>query len=288
MLSTMKKRSLVVRTRISKPPALSREDAQMDPNDFHMRNGMRFYPVACGKHDKKKYYRLALENSRDCIVGIDALEDRLRTVGLNLRTSTIENILNTLMDVIPSYKAETGHSVRLGNLVTFTPYATGTLAHANDEADPSKNHVEIRAVELPVLRYALSRAHLVNTQGDKGNIQHVAGGPKGEEGIVDEDSTITVTGRGIYVPEQTYDTPSPMGRAWVESLTGEQLGRCDVLKENDVLLILKLHMDKVPRTQDARLVIETYGTREAAQAAVADDSVPLLAYRRNIRILPHR
>ena len=139
-----------------------------------------------------------------------------------------------------------------------------------------------------MLRYALSRAHLVNTQGDKGNIQHVAGGPKGEEGIVDEDSTITVTGRGIYVPEQTYDTPSPMGRAWVESLTGEQLGRCDVLKENDVLLILKLHMDKVPRTQDARLVIETYGTREAAQAAVADDSVPLLAYRRNIRILPHR
>ena len=47
------------------------------------------------------------------------------------------------MDVIPSCLAATGHSVRMWNPVMHTPYAIGTFAHANDEADPAKYHDEL-------------------------------------------------------------------------------------------------------------------------------------------------
>ena len=124
----------------------------MSANDFRLRDGIRFHPIPCGGSGEERYYRLELETASDNIVGLDALEDRLLTAGLNLRVSAVENILNTLFDVLPAYIAETGNAVRIGNLVTLKPCVTGTLAHANDAADPEKNHLEIRATVVPALR----------------------------------------------------------------------------------------------------------------------------------------
>ena len=201
----------------------------MSANDFRLRDGIRFHPIPCGGSGEERYYRLELETASDNIVGLDALEDRLLTAGLNLRVSAVENILNTLFDVLPAYIAETGNAVRIGNLVTLKPCVTGTLAHANDAADPEKNHLEIRATVVPALRYALSRAPLVNVNRASDGIAHVAGGPDGRDCEVDEGHETIVTGHGIYLPRQAFDAANP------------------------------------PR--DCRLVIETSGTSAAAESA---------------------
>ena len=283
MALAMKKRSLNAPRRISKCPVLTREDALMDARDFRLQDGIPFHPIPCGGSGEKHYYRLELKNSSDSIVGLGALEDRLRVAGLNLRVSAVENILNTLLDVLPAYIAETGHSVRIGNLVTLKPYATGTLAHANDAADPEKNHLEIRATVTPALRYALSRARLVNVNRPTDGIDHVSGGPDGGNCKIDEGHDTIVTGYGIYLPEQTFDAEGAKGRAWLETLEGEKIGRFDVMVSSDSFLRLRLHLDAAdkPHPRDCRFVVETYGTSAAAESGTA----PLLSYRRNVRLV---
>jgi hypothetical protein len=277
----MRKSSLNAPKRISQPPSLSREDAQISANDFRLRDGIRFHPIPCGGSGENRYYRLGLENANDNIVGLDALEDRLLTAGLNLRVSAVENILNTLLDILPAYIAETGNAVRIGNLVTLKPYVTGTLAHANDAADPEKNHLEIRATVAPALRYALSRAPLVNVNRASDGIAHIAGGPDGKDCEIDTGHETLVTGHGIYLPVQTFDASDAKGRAWLETLEGEKVGRFDVTVSGESLLHLWLHLDAADSPRDCRLVIETYGTSAAAESATA----PLLSYRRKVKLV---
>ena len=135
-------KSLMRPKRASTRFTITRADIQVDPKSSLLPDVM-INPIPCGDGGKVKY-RLSLDNSTDNICGLESLEDELRTAGLNLRVSTVENILNTLLDVIPRYIARTGRSVRIGNLVTLKPYATGTLDNANDAPDP----------ERTILRYA--------------------------------------------------------------------------------------------------------------------------------------
>lgn len=158
----MKKKTLMAPKRMSARPSRSRGDAQIDARSYLLRDGVRFRTVPCARFGDVQQYRLQLESDNDNIVGLDAIEDELRTAGLNLRVEAVENILNTLCGVIPEYIARTGNAIRLGNLVTLKPYATGTVAHANDAPDPEKNHLEVRATVCPALRYSLAKARLVN------------------------------------------------------------------------------------------------------------------------------
>ena len=87
------------------------------------------HPVPCPVNGKRKY-RLDLEKSNDNIHGLDSLSEEINMSGYQV--SLVENMLNMLLDVVPRYIARTGHSVRIGNLLTLKPFATGTLEYAND------------------------------------------------------------------------------------------------------------------------------------------------------------
>lgn len=253
----------------------------MDVRDFRLRDGVTFRTIPCGRKGEGQRYRLELETASDSIVGLDALEDRLLTAGLNLRVSAVENILNTLFDVLPAYIAETGNAVRIGNLVTLKPCVTGTLAHANDAADPEKNHLEIRSTVVPALRYALSRAPLVNANHVHDGIAHIVGGPNGRACEIDVEHETVVAGHGIYLPPQAFDAAEAKGRAWLETVEGERIGRFDVTVSGDSLLHLRLHLDAADLPRNCRLVIETYGTFAAAESATS----PLLSYRRKVKLI---
>ena len=277
----MKKKTFKAPMRISGRPSISRDGAQVDGRSYLLRGGVKFKAVPCGDSGGAQHYRLKLEGDNDCIVGLGALEEEFRMAGLNLRVEAVENILNTLCGVLPEYIARTGNAVRLGNLVTLKPYATGTLAHVNDAPDPEKNHLEIRATVCPSLRYSLSKARLVNSMRCVDGIDDVVGGPEARSGDVDAENEILVFGRNIYLPRQSAGDAVMRGRAWLETRDGEMLGRCDVTEEGCELLHLRLHLDAPPGTRDCRLVLETCGTDEAA----ANPKSPLFSYRRNVRFV---
>ena len=245
-----------------------------------LRDGVRFRTVPCARSGDVQQYRLQLESDNDNIVGLDAIEDELRTAGLNLRVEAVENILNTLCGVIPEYIARTGNAIRLGNLVTLKPYATGTVAHANDAPDPEKNHLEVRATVCPALRYSLAKARLVNAMRNVDGIDGVFGGPKQNSGEVDEKNDILVFGRNIYLPKPAGDA-KVRGRAWLETREGENLGRCEVMLSGNDNLCLRLRLDAPLRVRDCRLAIETCGTKNAA----LDPTSPISLYRRNVRFV---
>ena len=277
----MRKKTMTAPKRVSGRPSRSREDAQIDARSFLLRDGVRFKTVPCGSSGGVPQYRLQLESDNDNIVGLGAIEEELRMAGLNLRVEAVENILNTLCSVIPEYIARTGNAVRLVNLVTLKPYATGTVAHANDAPDPDKNHLEVRATVCPSLRYSLAKARLVNAMRNVDGIDGVMGGPAQKSGEVDAENEIGVVGRHIYLPPSSAGDAEARGRAWLETRDGEMLGRCDVTLSGGAYLRLRLHLDAPPRVRDCRLVIETCGTAEAA----ADPSSPILSYRRNVRFV---
>lgn len=277
----MRKKSFIAPKRTSGRPSLSRWDAQIDARSSLLCDGVRFRTVPCARSGDIPQYRLQLESDNDNIVGLGAIEDELRMAGLNLRVKAVENILNTLCGVIPEYIARTGNAVRLGNLVTLKPYATGTVAHANDAPDPEKNHLEVRATACPSLRYSLAKVRLVNAMRNVDGIESVMGGPAQKNGEVDAENEIVVFGRSIYLPPSSAGDAEARGRAWLETREGEMLGRCDVTLLDGAYLRLCLHLDAPPSDRDCRLVIETYGTAEAA----ADPSSPILSYRRNVRFV---
>lgn len=277
----MRKKTLMAPKRMSARPSRSREDAQIDARSFLLRNGVRFRTVPCARSGDIPQYRLQLESDNDNIVGLGAISDELRQAGLNLRVEAVENILNTLCGVIPEYIARTGNAVRLGNLVTLKPYATGTIAHANDAADPDKNHLEVRATVCPSLRYSLAKVRLVNAMRNVDGIDSVVGGPSQKSGEVDAENEITVTGQNIYLPPPSASGAQARGCAWLETREGEMLGRCDVTLSGGEYLRLRLRLDAPPSVRDCRLVIETCGTAEAA----LDPSAPILSYRRNVRFV---
>ena len=276
----MKKKTLMAPKRRSTRPSRSRGDAQIDARSYLLRDGVRFRTVPCARSGDVQQYRLQLESDNDNIVGLDAIEDELRTAGLNLRVEAVENILNTLCGVIPEYIARTGNAIRLGNLVTLKPYATGTVAHANDAPDPEKNHLEVRATVCPALRYSLAKARLVNAMRNVDGIDGVFGGPKQNSGEVDEKNDILVFGSNIYLPKPAGDA-KVRGRAWLETREGENLGRCEVMLSGNDNLCLRLRLDAPLRVRDCRLAIETCGTKNAA----LDPTSPISLYRRNVRFV---
>lgn len=276
----MKKKTLMAPKRRSTRPSRSRGDAQIDARSYLLRDGVRFRTVPCARSGDVQQYRLQLESDNDNIVGLDAIEDELRTAGLNLRVEAVENILNTLCGVIPEYIARTGNAIRLGNLVTLKPYATGTVAHANDAPDPEKNHLEVRATVCPALRYSLAKARLVNAMRIVDGIDGVFGGPKQNSGEVDEKNDILVFGSNIYLPKPAGDA-EVRGCAWLETREGEKLGRCEVMLSGNDNLCLRLRLDAPLRVRDCRLAIETCGTKNAA----LDPTSPISLYRRNVRFV---
>ena len=112
-------------------------------------------------------------------------------------------------------------------------------------------------------------------------IAHVAGGPDGRDCEVDEGHETIVTGHGIYLPRQAFDAADARGRAWLETLEGERIGRFDVTVSGESLLHLRLHLDAADSPRDCRLVIETCGPSAAAESA----SSPMLSYRRKVKLV---
>ena len=275
----MVKPSIMAAKRVSGRPPKSRFDMVMDGHDFALRDGMKFKAVPICNPKGITQYRLKLEDDNDNITDVGSLADELRTAGLNLHVAAVESVINALCDIVPQYIARTGRSVRLGNLVTLKPYATGTIGHENDPADPIENHVEIRATVSPALRYALSNMRLVNVDRKTSGLDFVIGGPNGQKFEVDENHMTILFGSGIYVPEKQSGDNGAKGRIWLETLEGEKIGELDVVLSGDNDLRAKLQLEKRPPKRECRLVLETYGTKAAAESGTA----PFMSYRRNVR-----
>lgn len=263
----------------------SRNDKKLSALCSAMRFGMKCHPVPCSGKDKNMY-RLELENSKDHIVGISELEGMFREKGMTVNMTGIENMLEMLMSVLPEYIARSGRSVRLGNLVTFKPYATGTIEYIGAKPDPEKNRVEIRAVVSPVLRHWLRDVPLVNEKHHGGYGINFVIGDKSDitRDIVPLDVTFSVVGSGLYVPQQSASAPDPRGRVWVELSTGRLAGYGTVVASGPDLLKCMLELDPElslkPGDHDAKVVVESYGTPEAYQKG----STEIFRYERKVKL----
>ena len=247
-----------------------------------LQNGIRVHPVPCMVGGKRKY-RLVLEDSSDNICGLDSLAEEIQIAGANLHVSAIENALNTLLDVIPSYIARTGRSVRIGNLITLKPCATGTIDYANDDPDPGKNRLEIHAIVSPVLRHALKKVRLVNaarrTRGVDFVIRAMDWSVRGE---VDAKHELHINGTKIYVPPQSATDKNTRGKVWIETLDGRLLGRCEVLHSGPGLVAVRFVPDAPVDVAEGRLVVETFGTQESAASG---DRALLSRYTCDVRFI---
>ena len=261
---------------------VTREDCQLDPRAGQLPDRIDVKPVPCGSGGAKKY-RLALVNSTDKICSLESLADELRVAGLNLHVSAVENILNTLLDVIPGYIARTGRSVRIGNLMTLKACATGSINNVNDELDPKVNHLEIRATISPALRHSLAKARLVNVKQRRNVIGMVI--REMNNAVADEIDavhTLFINGTRIYVPPQSATDENTRGRVWVETLDGVMLGRCAVLNSGPDIVVARFVPDASVSEGEVRLVVETYGTKAAADA---DDKSSFARYSRVVKIV---
>ena len=268
--------------RSSKSYTVTRDDRKLDPRDGQWRDGLKVKPIPCGARGTKRF-RLQLENSTDRICGLDSFADELRTAGLNLHVSAVENVMNTLLEVIPRYIAKTGCAVRLGNLVTLKACVTGTLDSTADEPDTENNHVEIRATASPALRHSLARIKLVNVERRRNVIDKVIREmDNAESDVVDTNHNIMVSGRHIYVPPQSEMDENTRGSVWIETLNGEWLGRCVVLESGQDLLTVRFVPDKTVDECEARIVLETYGTKAAAEAG---DESCFARYTREVKVV---
>ena len=269
----MKTKSLMAPKRRSRRPRLSRDDATLKKDEYPLTTDIPFTPVACGKTNGMTRYRLKLKGDSDSIVDVEDLEDEF--FGTGLRMEVVKNVLECIFDVIPKYIARTGESVRLGNLVTLKAYATGTIGHANAEADPARNYMEIRAAELPSLRYRLKNARLVNANGHPRGIAKVVGGPRPVAGIVDAAHDISVIG---YDSSEIYVPMDASGEAevgvWLETLDGRRIVRCKVTAAGRQDLTVRIPPTEAPIAPgEYRIAVVTRGTEAAPENA------PLFTYR---------
>lgn len=257
----------------------TREDHQLDPRKDYLQE-VKVYPISCGTDGK---YRLAIDGATDNICDLKSLDDPLLSTGV-LHVSTLEGMLNSLLEVLPKYIARTGRSVRIGNLITLVPCVTGTIDHANDDLDPKKNHLEIRATVSPVLRHSLARVPLVNMKHKRiviGRVTCDTDGAVGDEIDAVHDIMVFGTGTaGIYVPNQLATDENTRGRVWVETLDEELLGRCEVLSSGHDLVRARFVPNVPVEPGEVRLVVETYGTEEAAKAG---DRSSLARYSRVVK-----
>ena len=251
--------------RISPRPSLSRDDMQLDPSSHDIADGMKFSPVPCAFKDGKRKFRLKLAGDSDNICELDDLKYDLQSSGLTVSTTVINSILHVIEKVIPRYMARTGRAVRLGNLVMLKPYATGSIDEENGKAVSEKNHVEIRATICPSLRYALSRTRPINTVSHPDGIDFVNCDYSGstKNNLMDGKRHF-INGKNIYVPVSTSPDYGKKGSVWLESCSGERIGSFDMTIEGGFLLAGTLKLDCEPASKDCVLVVETYGTKEAA------------------------
>ena len=264
--------------RVSKRYTATREDLQIDPRE-HSLPEVEVSPIPCGAGGQRKY-RLAIKDSTDRICDLKSLEDWLGNAGVT-HISTLENMLNSLLDVIPRYIAETGNSVRIGNLVTLKPFATGTLDNANDAPDPAKNHLEIRATISPALRHSLAKARLVNVKSSRNAISFVVNEMDwAQRDVLDASQIIHVNGNNIYVPRQSATDDGARGKVWFETLDGNLLARCEVQSSGPCLIVARL--DRPVAAGEARVVVETYGTEEAAASG---DQTALSRHTHTVRFI---
>ena len=263
---------------------VTRNDCQLDPEKDHLPDSIKVTPIPCGLgRSRKNKFRLALVNSTNKFSNLHDLAEELRVAGLNLHVSAIENILNTLLDVIPGYMARTGRSVRIGNLITLKANVNGSIDNANDELDQKKNRLEILATVSPALRYSLAKVRLVNVKNRRNVIDRVIrdmNGAVADE--VDAENAFFINGKGIYVPQQSATDENTRGLVWIEALDGAMLGRCEVLASGPDLLRVKFKPNAPVGAGDVRLVVKTYGSKEAADA---DDRSSLASYSRVVRIV---
>ena len=266
--------------RSSKRFTLTRDDFLLDPQDVQCQDGLRVVPIPCGAGGKKQF-RLVLEDSADKISDLDSLADDLRNAGLQM--PVVENVVNALLDVIPRYIAKTRRSVRIGNLVTMTPCVKGSLDSTTDNPDPKKSHLEIHATVSPALRHSLSRIKLVNVNRRQNALGKViCKMDKAKADVVDAEHDIYVNGSSIYVPQQSATDDGTQGCVWIETLDGKRLGRCAVLVSGRDLLTVRFVPDKPVGECDARIVVETYGTEEAAEIG---DKSAFARYFRTVKLL---
>ena len=253
--------------RASSSFTVTRHDCQIKPDSFLFPDsGVGFRPIPC--YENK--YRLEPENSKDNICTVSDLADEIRQSS-GLSVNVVETVLATLLDVVPKFIARTnGCAVRLGNLVTLKPCITGTIEYANGKLDAKTNHLEIHATESPALRHSLAKANLVNTARNSNGLDRVLGGPSASPVLdkIDAENDIDVCGVDIYVPNQPSTTDSGCGRVWIETRTGRQLGACTVLKSGKDVLTVRFVPDAPLREEDreCRVVVETCGTKEAAES----------------------
>ena len=276
------RKSLKAAKRVSTRYTVTREDCQLDPRSGRLPEKIKVTPIPCGSSGKRKF-RLAIVDSTDKICNLRALEEDLQLAGLNLHVSAVETTLNTLLDVIPRYMARTGRSVRLGNLITLKPYVTGSINNANDELDSKKNHLEIHATISPALRHSLAKAQLVNVKHRRIVIENVIremNGARSDD--VDAKHTLLINGKGIYVPPQSATDVNTHGRVWIETLDGKMLGRCAVLNSGPDLVSAKFVPNARVSAGEVRLIVETYGSKEAADAG---NKASLSRYSRVVRIV---
>lgn len=247
---------------------VTRRDCQIKADSFLFpEGGVGFRPIPCGENR----YRLEPENSKDNICTVSDLAEEIRQSS-GLSVNVVETVLATLLDVVPKFIARTnGCAVRLGNLLTLKPCITGTIDSANGKLDPKKNHLEIHATESPALRHALANAPLVNNARSSNGIDKIDGGSSTHPTLdkIDAENDILVNGIDIYVPCQTSDADNGQGRVWVETRNGKRLGACSVKEGGKDLLVVRFVPDAPMREEDreCRVVVETYGTKAAAEAA---------------------
>jgi hypothetical protein len=260
-------RSFMRPKRASSTFTVTRHDCQINSDSFLFSDGgVGFRPIPCYKNR----YRLEPENSKDNICTLNDLADEIRQSS-GLSVNLVETVLSTLLDVVPKFIARTnGYAVRLGNIVTLKPCITGTIEYANGKLDAKKNHLEIRAIESPALRHALARANLTNTARHSNGLDRVLGGPSKSPILdkIDAENDITVCGVDIYVPNQPSNVEKGQGRVWVETRTGRRLGACTVLNGGKDVLTVRFVPDAPLHDEDreCRVVVETCGTKEAAES----------------------
>ena len=253
--------------RASSTFTVTRRDCQIKSDSFLFRDGgIGFRPIPCYKNK----YRLEPENSKDNICTISDLADEIRQSS-GLSVNVVETVLATLLDVVPKFIAKTnGCAVRLGNLVTLKPCITGTIDYANGKLDAKTNHLEIHATESPALRHSLAKAKLVNNARNSNGLDRVMGGPCASPILdkIDAENEIAVHGLDIYVPQQPSTSHCERGRVWVETRTGRRLGACAVLRTGKDALAVRFVPDAPMREEDreCRVVVETCGTKEAAES----------------------
>ena len=258
----------------------TRETYQIDPRYTNLPDVM-VSPVPCGTAGNRKY-RLSIDGSKDKIDDLNSLSEMLEDAS-GLKMTIFENVLSTIAAVIPKHIAKTGESVRIGNLVTLAPCVTGSIANANDEPDPAHNRLEIRATVSPAMRHSLAKTRLVNVKSKKNAIDRViCDADWANRDVIDAEHVVLVNGTDIYVPPQSAADKNTRGKVWFETMDGRRLGRCSVSSSGPNAIKARFVPDAPVDVDEGRLFVETYGTKEAAEAG---DRSLLQRYSRDIRFI---